>query len=95
MGRASTWGYTSGTDCLAIELGVGVGCEGGEGGSEPSLLSPLDDEDDGGGDWAEDPAGLSSSGPSSLTDLLLESAVSFSGSEGAVGMGLLPDQRGE
>jgi len=79
---------------LAIELGVGDGCGGGEGGSEPSLPSPLDDED-GGGDWAEEPDGLSSSGLSSFRGLVLESAASFSGSDRAAAEGLLPGQRGE
>jgi hypothetical protein len=74
---------------------VGVGCGDG-GGSEPSLLSPPEEEDGGDDDWADEAAGLSSSAPSSLTDLLLDSVASFSGSDGAGGVGLLfPDQRGE
>lgn len=73
-----------------------MGCGDGGGGSEPSLLSPPEEEDGGGDDWADEPAGLSSSAPSSLTDLLLDSAALFPGSDGAGGVGLLlPDQRGE
>jgi hypothetical protein len=50
---------------LAIELEVGIGCGDGDGdgdgGSEPALLSPPEEEDLEDDDWAEEPAGLSSS----------------------------------
>jgi hypothetical protein len=87
----------SGTDCLAIELGVGVCWGGGGWGSAGSLLSPLEDE---GGELAEEPAGSSSCELSMRTwsPLLLpaDSAASdSSGSATSVGSpDLLFDRRG-
>jgi hypothetical protein len=58
-GKSKDLGAACRTDCLAIAQGVGVGWGGEGGGSELSLLcttvSPLEEEDSG-GDWAEEPS---------------------------------------